>query len=67
MRAAIYTRVSTSMQVDDGFSLEARQDVLLQTIERKGLQLYRVYSDPGISGKTFKRPGVQAMIADMKA
>ncbi|CAI6072558.1 recombinase family protein [Cohnella sp. JJ-181] len=67
MRAAIYTRVSTTMQADEGFSLEAQQDTLMQTIERKGLQLYRVYSDPGISGKTFKRPGVQAMIADMKA
>lgn len=67
MRAAIYTRVSTTMQAEEGFSLEAQQDTLMQTIERKGLQLYRVYSDPGISGKTFKRPGVQAMIADMKA
>ncbi|MFD2330042.1 recombinase family protein [Cohnella sp. GCM10020058] len=67
MRAAIYTRVSTSMQAEEGFSLEAQQDNLMQTIERKGLQLYRIYSDPGISGKTFKRPGVQAMIADMKA
>lgn len=55
------------MQADDGFSLDAQQDILMQTIERKGLQLYRVYSDPGVSGKTFKRPGVQAMIEDMKA
>lgn len=66
-RAAIYTRVSTVGQADDGFSLEAQQDILMQTIERKGLQLYRVFSDPGVSGKTFKRPGVQAMITDMKA
>jgi site-specific DNA recombinase len=67
MRAAIYTRVSTAGQVEDGFSLEAQQDILMQTIERKGLELYRVYSDPGVSGKTFRRPGVQAMLADMKA
>jgi len=55
------------MQAEEGFSLEAQEELLMQTIERKGLQLYRIYSDPGISGKTFKRPGVQAMIADMKA
>lgn len=67
MRAAIYTRVSTAMQAEEGFSLEAQEEVLQQAIERKGLQLYRVYSDPGVSGKTFKRPGVQAMITDMKA
>ena len=65
MRAAIYTRVSTSMQ-EDGFSLKAQKDILMQTIERKDLQLYRVYSDPGVSGKNLNRPGVQEMIEDMK-
>ncbi|MBJ6360819.1 recombinase family protein [Paenibacillus sp. GCM10012307] len=67
MRAAIYTRVSTTAQAEEGFSLEAQEDVLMQTIERKGLQLYRIYSDPGVSGKTFKRKGVQEMIRDMKS
>ncbi len=67
MRAAIYTRVSTTMQAEEGFSLEAQEEILVQTMERKGLELYRVYSDPGVSGKTFKRKGVQAMLADMKA
>lgn len=67
MRAAIYTRVSTVAQAEEGFSLEAQEEILMQTIERKGLELYRIYTDPGVSGKTFKRPGVQAMIADMKA
>jgi site-specific DNA recombinase len=67
MRAAIYTRVSSSMQAEDGFSLEAQHDILMELLERKGLELYRVYSDPGVSGKTFKRSGVQAMIHDMKA
>lgn len=67
MYAAIYTRVSTGQQAEEGFSLEAQQDILVDILNRKGLQLYRVYTDPGVSGKTFKRPGVQAMIADMKA
>lgn len=67
MKAAIYTRVSSNMQADDGFSLEAQHDLLMETLQRKGLQLYRVYSDPGVSGKTFRRPGVQDMIKDMKA
>lgn len=66
-RAAIYTRVSTDRQAEEGFSLEAQQDILHSVLERKGLQLYRSYSDPGISGGSFKRPGIQAMIADMKA
>lgn len=67
MKAAIYTRVSSQMQVEDGFSLEAQHDILMDLLEKKGLQLYRVYSDPGVSGGSFKRPGVQMMIQDMKA
>lgn len=64
---AVYIRVSTERQAEEGFSLEAQQEALFKIIERKGLRLYRVYTDPGISGKNLKRPGVQAMIADMKA
>lgn len=67
MKAAIYTRVSTDRQAEEGFSLEAQQDILMTVLEKKDLQLYRVYTDPGISGGSFKRPGVQAMIEDMKA
>lgn len=68
MKAAIYTRVSTSEQAEEGFSLEAQHDTLMQVLERKEMQLYRVYSDPGISGKTMKkRPGIQALMTDMKA
>lgn len=68
MKAAIYIRVSTERQNDEGFSMEAQHDILMNLLEKKGLELYRVYSDPGISGKTMKkRPGVTQMINDMKA
>lgn len=65
-KAALYLRVSSQRQVDEGFSMEAQHDILMSVIERKGLQLYKVYSDPAVSGKTFKRPGVQMMLQDMK-
>lgn len=67
MRAAIYTRVSTDRQAEEGFSLEAQHDILMSVLEKKNLQLYRVYSDPGVSGGSFKRPGVQALLTDLKA
>jgi site-specific DNA recombinase len=67
MKAAIYTRVSTERQAEEGFSLEAQHDILMNVLERKELILYRVYSDPGVSGGSFKRPGVQQMLTDMKA
>ncbi|MGC5326954.1 recombinase family protein [Brevibacillus sp. SYSU BS000544] len=66
-KAAIYTRVSTERQAEEGYSLEAQHDILMDVLERKGLDLYRVYSDPGVSGGSFKRPGVQQMITDLKA
>ncbi|MFN0222144.1 recombinase family protein [Paenibacillus sp. KR2-11] len=66
-KAAIYTRVSTERQAEEGFSLDAQRDILTDLVDKKGLQLYRIYSDPGVSGGSFKRPGVQALIADMKA
>ena len=65
-RAAIYIRVSTDRQAEEGFSMEAQHDILMQLIERKGLQLYKVYSDPGVSGGSFKRPGIQMLLKDMK-
>lgn len=64
-KAAIYIRVSSRMQ-EDGFSMEAQHDILMDLIEKKGLHLYKVYSDPAVSAKTFKRPGVQMMLQDMK-
>lgn len=67
MKAALYIRVSSQMQVDEGYSMEAQHDILMALIEKKGLSLYRVYSDPGISGGSFKRPGIQMLIGDMKA
>lgn len=67
MKAAIYIRVSTERQSEEGFSLEAQHDILMELLEKKGLELYRVYSDPGISGKTIKkRPGIQQLLQDMK-
>lgn len=65
-RAALYIRVSTDRQAEEGFSMEAQHDILMQLIDRKGLQLYKVYSDPGVSGGSFKRPGIQMMLKDMK-
>lgn len=68
MKAAIYIRVSTERQSEEGFSLEAQHDILMELLDKKGMELYRVYSDPGISGKTMKkRPGIQQMLTDMKA
>lgn len=67
MRIAIYTRVSTTMQADDGFSLEAQHDKLIDFVKLQGWELIRVYTDPGVSAKDLDRPGVKEMISGIKS
>lgn len=67
MRAAIYTRVSTMMQNAEGHSMEAQHDRLIEHINSNGYELAKIYSDPGISAKDLKRPGIQELIRDLKA
>lgn len=67
MKVAVYTRVSTSGQVEDGFSLEAQHDRLLEFVRLQGWELIRVYTDPGVSAKNLDRPGVKEMIAGIKS
>ena len=46
----IYTRVSTSMQVD-GYSLAAQKDKLRKYAEYEDMAIVGEYSDEGFSGK----------------
>ena len=62
----IYTRVSTSMQVD-GFSLEAQRDKLLRYAEFQNMVVVGEYSDAGKSGKnTAGRPDFLRMLSDIE-
>lgn len=66
-RCYIYTRVSTSMQVD-GFSLDAQRNSILKYADYKSLKVVGEYSDEGKSGKnTEGRPDFKRMIADIEA
>ena len=61
----IYTRVSTSMQVD-GFSLEAQKDKLRKYAEFQDFTVVREYSDEGKSGKSIEgRLEFQQMLNDI--
>lgn len=66
MRAAIYTRVSTANQAEEGFSLQKQYDQLVEYVNLQDWDLVRIYTDPGISAKDLKRPGVQEMLDDLK-
>ena len=62
----IYTRVSTSMQVE-GFSLDAQREKLRKYAEYQEMHIAGEYSDEGKSGKNIGgRPDFQRMIEDVE-
>lgn len=64
---AIYTRVSTTDQAREGHSLEEQEKRLKARCISNGYEVYKVYTDAGISGKDVdNRPAYQQMMRDMK-
>ena len=62
----IYTRVSTSMQVD-GYSLDAQKDKLKKYAEFQDMVVAGEYSDEGKSGKNIEgRPQFMQMLKDIE-
>lgn len=62
----IYTRVSTSMQVD-GYSLDAQREKLRRYAEYEGMTISAEYSDEGFSGKNIQgRLEFQRMLNDIQ-
>jgi site-specific DNA recombinase len=67
-RAAGYTRVSTTEQAEEGFSLDAQEEKLRQFIASQKLVCGRIYIERGISGRRADtRPELQQMLADADA
>ena len=63
----IYTRVSTSMQVD-GYSLDAQKDKLRKYADYQEMFIVGEYSDEGKSGKSVEgRPQFKQMLADVES
>lgn len=65
-KVAIYIRVSTKKQVEEGYSLDAQRERLEKMCETNGYIIYKVYADEGKSGKDTNRPAFQEMMADMR-
>ena len=64
MRAALYIRVSTDEQVEEGFSVPAQIKQLTEYCQRNNIEVFKVYADEGISGQKENRPQFQLMIKD---
>lgn len=59
MRVILYSRVSTAEQATDGISLEAQQAKMEAYAGLYDLEIVESVVDPGESGKTLNRPGLQ--------
>lgn len=67
LKTAIYTRVSTEEQAQEGFSIHAQKDKLTKYAELNDWSVYDYYVDDGISGKNLTdRPEVSRLIEDVK-
>lgn len=66
MIAALYVRVSTESQAEDGFSIAAQTRLLTEYCQKNDIKIYNIYADEGISGQKENRPAFQQMLKDSK-
>lgn len=66
MKTAIYVRVSTLEQAEEGYSIEEQIDKLSKYCEAKDWTITKIYKDPGFSGSNLNRPGLNELIKDIK-
>ena len=57
-RAILYARVSTDEQVRSGYSLAQQIEALRDYAAREGYEVLEEVSDPGQSGASLERPGM---------
>jgi site-specific DNA recombinase len=66
MRVALYIRVSTDEQANEGFSIEAQKRRLISFADSQDWNIADIYIDDGYSAKDLKRPEMKRMIDDVK-
>ena len=62
-RAAIYIRVSTQEQAQEGYSIGAQKERLQAYCIAKDWTVSGIFADPGFSGTNLDRPGIQELIS----
>ncbi len=67
MRCAVYVRVSTEDQRDNGYSIDSQLRMIKEYCEKNDYSIVDVYNDAGHSGKDLMRPEMQRLLADIKS
>lgn len=65
-KAAIYARVSTVAQAEEGFSIDGQIALLKDICAKNNYDVYDIYVDRGISGKNMNRPALVQMNEDAR-
>ncbi len=65
-KVALYVRVSTEGQAEEGYSIEAQKKMLEGWCTSKGFSDFEFYVDPGYSGSNIDRPALTALIRDIE-
>ena len=63
-KVALYVRVSTTSQMEEGYSIEEQKAKLESYCDIKDWHIYKVYTDGGFSGSTTERPALEQLIKD---
>ena len=66
-KVAIYVRVSTTSQLEEGYSIEEQKAKLESYCDIKDWNIYKVYTDGGFSGSTTERPALEQLIQDAQS
>lgn len=66
-RAALYVRLSVEFNSNRGDSLETQQQIMEAYLALcPDVEIMEVYTDNGVTGRTFERPGFQKMLEDIE-
>jgi site-specific DNA recombinase len=65
-RAALYIRVSTLEQAQEGYSIGAQKERLIAFCKAHDWLIVEFYIDSGYTGSNLDRPGIQKLIAETK-
>lgn len=66
-KVAIYVRVSTTNQAEEGYSIDEQKDKLTAYCKIKDWAIYNIYTDGGFTGSNTRRPALEQLVKDAKA
>jgi len=63
---ALYVRVSTEAQAEEGYSVEAQKKLLEAWCVSREIENYEFYVDAGFSGSNIERPAIKLMLENIE-